>query len=137
MKKIKLFFQCFKDYGLKYCINNLSTYSISKEQIIFGPELVQFDLTDKCNNSCIGCWIHSPKIKFTNQKDLKFISKEKVFKTLKQLKKLGTKRIIFSGGGEPFTHPDIISIIKKSKKLSFKIALITNFNLLNKKKLKH
>jgi MoaA/NifB/PqqE/SkfB family radical SAM enzyme len=28
-----------------------------------GPLSVQIDLTNKCNNSCIGCWCNSPLLK--------------------------------------------------------------------------
>ena len=27
-----------------------------------GPYTVQIDLTDRCNNSCIACWVHSPLV---------------------------------------------------------------------------
>jgi len=33
------------------------------KRAFIGPRIVQIDLTGKCNNDCIGCWVHSPFIK--------------------------------------------------------------------------
>ena len=69
-------------------------------------------------------------------KKKKFISTEKILETLIQLKKIKTKTILLSGGGEPFMHCDIRKIIKKIKTLGMRIIIITNFNLVTKKDVK-
>jgi MoaA/NifB/PqqE/SkfB family radical SAM enzyme len=45
---------------------------------------------------------------------------------------LGTKRIRFTGGGEPFMHPKIMKLIEYTKLKGLICCLTTNFSLLNK-----
>ncbi|MBU0666322.1 MAG: radical SAM protein [Nanoarchaeota archaeon] len=144
MKQIK---QSLKDFVIKVLtkkitikkkdINTSLIQGILKEKTIIGPELVQLDITNNCNNSCIGCWIHSPLIKTKNENKFKFIPTKNIIETITQLKKLKTKTILLSGGGEPFTHPDINIIIKHIRKLEMQEIIITNFNLITKNDIKN
>ena len=36
---------------------------ILDKKVYSGPWEVQIDLTNMCNNDCIGCWCHSPLLK--------------------------------------------------------------------------
>lgn len=98
-----------------------------------GPHTVQIDLTDKCNNACIGCWIHSPLL---NRK--KFLPKRQrqipfdlVKKLINELYELGTREIFLAGSGEPFIYPDICKVIKLIKSKGIHLNIITNATLLN------
>lgn len=101
-----------------------------------GPEIVQFDITNRCNNNCLCCWNRSPLLgKFDEQKikendeELKF---EVIRKILEELKVMGTKTIFLAGGGEPFAHPDIMKILRCIKENNMGVFINSNFTLINK-----
>jgi len=102
-----------------------------------GPHTAQIDLTDRCNNACIGCWVHSPHIKqrknfirklFRQQKILPFDLVEKV---IEELFRLGTREIFLAGSGEPFLHPQICDIIRLIKSKGMYLNIITNSTLID------
>ena len=100
-----------------------------------GPHTVQIDLTDKCNSSCIGCWVHSPlldrqEIFPDGEKELSHIL---VKKLIEDLHNSGTKEIFLSGSGEPFMYPKIIDVIKLIKSKGIYLNIITNTILLSEK----
>ena len=47
-------------------------------------------------------------------------------KVLSEIKDLGGKSIIWSGGGDPLTHPNIVEVIRKSHDLGLENAMFTN-----------
>jgi MoaA/NifB/PqqE/SkfB family radical SAM enzyme len=101
-----------------------------------GPQLVQLDVTNGCNNNCIACWSNSPLLgndmmdPETKKETLSFDLIERV---LRELKVLGTKEIYMAGGGEPTMHPQIFEIWKLIKELDMTLYVNTNFvNLSNK-----
>jgi MoaA/NifB/PqqE/SkfB family radical SAM enzyme len=79
-----------------------------------GPIWVQIDLTNMCNNNCIGCWCNSPLLEekrmsaFAKKQTLSF---DVIKKLIDDLKDIGTERVFLCGGGEPTLHPDIKEII--------------------------
>ncbi len=101
-----------------------------------GPEIVQFDITNRCNNNCLCCWNRSPllgdldehKVKENNE-ELKF---EVIKRTLEELKEMGTKTIFLAGGGEPFAHPDIMRVLRCIKENNMHVFINTNFTFINK-----
>ena len=99
-----------------------------------GPESVQIDLTDHCNNNCIACWCNSPLLSKERLNRTKHaLSKELVKNFITEISRMGTKNIFFSGGGEPFMHPEIIEIVAHAKSLGLSCAINTNFTLVNEK----
>ncbi|MBM3250565.1 MAG: radical SAM protein, partial [Candidatus Omnitrophica bacterium] len=104
-----------------------------------GPSHVQIDLTNDCNNNCIGCWCNSPLLE---EKMLPPEAKRQtmpfglVQEVLDELAFLGTKEIYFSGGGEPFMHPEIMEVLAYTKRKGFDCCVNTNFTLLNKEKVR-
>ncbi|MFA5090199.1 MAG: radical SAM protein [Candidatus Omnitrophota bacterium] len=99
-----------------------------------GPDCVQIDLTNDCNNNCIACWCNSPllKDKATPQAVKRQSIDYRVAKRLiDTLKKMHTAELYFSGGGEPLMHPAAIEIISYAKKRGFKCHLHTNFTLVD------
>jgi MoaA/NifB/PqqE/SkfB family radical SAM enzyme len=100
-----------------------------------GPHTLQIDLTDRCNNDCIGCWVHSPLLDkgeiFPNgKKDLPF---SQVRHLIEDSAKLGVREIILSGSGEPFLYPEIEKVIKLIKNRGIYLNIITNALLMEKK----
>ena len=97
-----------------------------------GPDVVQIDLTDRCDSHCLICWTHSSFLrenKEINTKDLDF-SILKQF--INDIAKSGTKEIIFSGGGEPFLYSHIWEILEFTQQAGLGFRINTNFTLLNK-----
>ncbi|MFC1709627.1 radical SAM protein [Candidatus Omnitrophota bacterium] len=104
-----------------------------------GPEQVVVDLTNKCNLRCVSCWLYSPVLtkdkpvdKWLNEE----LAKESAFRLIDDLSLLGTKRIRFTGGGEPFMHKDFMEIVEHARNRNLQVALTTNFTLATKDKIK-
>ncbi|HIE44418.1 MAG TPA: radical SAM protein, partial [Candidatus Omnitrophica bacterium] len=101
-----------------------------------GPGFVQIDVTNRCNNNCIGCWCNSPLLgsRRMNEDTKKFTLPLSLVKELiDELASTGTKEIYYSGGGEPFMHPDMFSILEYTKRRNLICHINTNFTLLDKK----
>lgn len=93
------------------------------------PKL-DLNVTNRCNFRCVHCAFDSGRTK------MKELSLKKIKEILEDTKKLGGERIDITGG-EPLVRKDITKIIKIGKRLGYKIELVTNGSLLNKKKLSH
>lgn len=110
----------------------------SGRKAFIGPEQVVVDLTNRCNQKCIGCWLYSPLLK--DKPDEEILKQQLSFESAKhlisRLAELGTKRVRFTGGGEPFMHPDIMKLIEYAKSKGLTCCITTNFALLNKEKIK-
>ena len=102
-----------------------------------GPLSVQIDLTNKCNNNCIGCWCNSPLLgdkemdSKTKKKELPF---ELIKKLIDELDEMCVREIYLTGGGEPFMHPKIMEIIGYIKSKGIGCDMSTNFTLINKER---
>src|SRR3989338_2277589 len=84
-----------------------------------GPFHVQIDLTNNCNNNCIACWCNSPLLEekaLGSEIKCQFLPFALVRELLDELSLMGTEEIYFSGGGEPFMHPQIMEILSYAKK---------------------
>ena len=95
-----------------------------------GPLTVQIDLTDSCNNDCICCWCNSPLVRKTDRvSNPSSLDRSVVLRTIDELKDMGVREIIVSGGGEPFIYPHLMDIIRYIKKHKIYCQLYTNFTL--------
>jgi len=97
-----------------------------------GPDLVQLDCTDKCDSGCLACWTHSPLIKNNQRGDFQDLDPAVLKDFIREIKKSGTREICFSGGGEPFLHPNIWEILDFTQELGLPFCINTNFTLLDK-----
>ena len=102
-----------------------------------GPEIVQFDVTNRCNNNCLCCWNNSPLLgepshewKQERECELPF---DLVRRTIAELKELGTKKLFFAGGGEPFMHPQFLDILRFAKECGMQVFMNSNFTLVDEK----
>lgn len=110
-----------------------------KKTATYGPKYVTLDITNRCNLNCIACWTYSPLIKkgrpsknwYSNE-----LSYETIYGLVTDLKKLGTREIRLTGGGEPFMHPRIFDIINLIKKKGMALDITTNFTLLDQKRIR-
>jgi molybdenum cofactor biosynthesis enzyme MoaA len=88
---------------------------ILNNRVYAGPWDVQIDLTNQCNNDCIACWCNSPLLGNKSmpwQIQKKALSYETVIRLIKELTRMGTRNIYFTGGGEPFMHPRILDFMR-------------------------
>jgi radical SAM protein with 4Fe4S-binding SPASM domain len=87
------------------------------------PTTIEIDLTNRCNHRCSFCFYAEHIGVEADKPSLKI---EMLEKRLVEAKKMGTKAISFTGGGEPTIHPEYFQIIQIAKKLGFDIGTITN-----------
>jgi len=144
LKKYGLFFtvkKIFEQFNPRAFINYcLFIKGIrSKERAYRGPDWVQIDLTNNCNNNCVGCWCNSPLLgekKMDPQTKSKTLPYEAIKKFIDEIYQMGTRRIIFSGGGEPLIHPQAMDILRYVKKKGMLCQVHTNFTLVDEKIIK-
>ena len=101
-----------------------------------GPNQVVIDITNKCNLNCIVCWLYSPFSKVDKDWLNEEISKDTLFRLIKDLKDIHTERIRFTGGGEPFMCKYLIEAIEFARKNGLLVSITTNFGLVSKKDIK-
>jgi len=149
----KLLKESFKVHGVKFTLRRILKFLKPKNLIdnyldiigVFdgefaykGPYHIQIDLTNDCNNNCIGCWCNSPLLeekKMPEETKKQYLPFETVKELLDEVKTLGAKEVYYSGGGEPFMHPQIMQVLEYTKKLGLTCYVNTNFTLLNREKI--
>jgi cyclic pyranopterin phosphate synthase len=104
---------------------------LSRRYAYKGPDTVQIDLTDRCNSHCNVCWLHSPLVEKGSDGEYCELDYNTVRDFITELASLGTKEIIFSGGGEPFLYPKIWDILEHTQKMGLYTRINTNLTLLN------
>lgn len=111
-------------------ISSLSTYKEIRrratEKCI--PLNALFELTYKCNLSCIHCYLPC-SVKESNQEELQF---DKITNILDQLKEAGTLFLTLSGG-EPLIREDFFDIANYARKNKFAVRIFTNGTLIDEK----
>ena len=88
---------------------------------------VTIELTTRCNWRCKHCYLPS----YINRG----LSRECLYDLFQDLRKMGTFELLFTGG-EIFTRPDIIDIIRDAREMFFDVKLFTNISLLNENLIK-
>lgn len=91
---------------------------------------LDIELTERCNNNCIHCYINLPADDQAAKK--KELSTEKIKKHLKEAALLGCLRVRFTGG-EPLLRDDFEEIYIFARKLGLKVLLFTNAALMTPK----
>jgi|TARA_B110000495_G_scaffold80014_1_gene68714 cyclic pyranopterin phosphate synthase len=90
------------------------------------PVTLEIDLTNSCNHRCSFC-NYAEHIDISRDSLKTEILKER----LEEAYTLGTKGVVFSGGGEPMIHKDYFKIIEYTKKLGFDVGTITNGSIIS------
>lgn len=81
---------------------------------------IQFELTSRCNERCIHCYI--PNAKKNAGEDMNF---EEVCSIIDQFVEMGGLHVTLSGG-EVFLHKDIIRILQYCRKKDLEICILSN-----------
>ncbi|MDP2927241.1 MAG: radical SAM protein, partial [Candidatus Omnitrophota bacterium] len=91
------------------------------------PITVELDMTNLCNHKCPECsgW-------YFQNRGTDYLRKDLAESIIKQLAQAKIRGLIFTGGGEPLCHPDVIPALKLAHKLGLDIGFITNGSLINK-----
>jgi MoaA/NifB/PqqE/SkfB family radical SAM enzyme len=98
------------------------------KKAFIGPEIVDLDLTNRCNLTCVGCPYHSPIIPL----EQRFESRQQDFplvlfqKLLGQLEAVHAHTLVFQGSGEPLLHPQITEMLQAASSRGFATHLLTN-----------
>ena len=98
-----------------------------------GPKEVSIDPTNMCNNNCIACWNRSPLLGDLEKNDewkRQTLSLELLESLIDELARMGVEKILLSGGGEPFMHPDILKIVELVKSHHIFCEINTNGTLI-------
>ena len=89
------------------------------------PHLTSFqiELTSKCNERCVHCYIPH-KYKLYN------IESDLFYSVLKQLSSMNVLTVTLSGG-EPMCHPQFKEFLRAAKKFDFYVNILSNLTLLD------
>lgn len=111
------------DFSQKTEVNVVeNTYDSMIEADQRNPQLksIQFELTSRCNERCIHCYL--PNYKKDAGTDMSF---EQVCDVLDQFSEIGGLHVSLSGG-EIFLHKDLIRIVQYCRKKDMEICLLSN-----------
>lgn len=141
-----------KDNGFKFAIKKTCGYLnpknlkqeyleiagiIDGEYAYTGPSFMQIDITNDCNNDCIGCWCNSPLLgekKLAPEIKAQTLPLKTIKGLLGEAVNMGTKEIYYAGGGEPFMHPEVMEMLEYTKKKGLMGYVNTNFTLIDREK---
>ena len=91
---------------------------------------IQFELSSRCNERCIHCYIPNEK------KNTGFdMPKEKVMDLIDQLAAMGGLHVTFSGG-EAFLHKDLIELVRYARKKDMMVTILSNLIALKDEQIK-
>ena len=91
------------------------------------PVSCELDLSNYCNHNCV--WCITGKFR---KKEKEMIKLDKVLNIIQQLADAGVKSITLTGGGEPLTHPDVITVMHYIREKGMEVSLVTNGGLITK-----
>jgi radical SAM protein with 4Fe4S-binding SPASM domain len=95
-----------------------------------GPELVDLELSNRCNLHCNMCWFHGES-GVGDRYHGRELATEEVLSLMDQLAKLNPAMNIYLGGGEPFVRRDFLDIVRHIKTRGLRLAFTTNGTLMN------
>ena len=88
------------------------------------PREALLELTMECNMDCLYCFRRGCPELFGRMDERTFR------RVLWELRRAGVRRIVFTGWGEPLTHPKALEFLEEAKEGGFNVVLNTNGTLL-------
>lgn len=108
--------------------------SLAKDKAIQPPLHIRIKPTNICAHDCWYCAYRSDNYQLGSQMKLKdYIPKEKMEEIIEDLIDMNVKAVTFSGGGDPFYYPYLLSTVERLAKSNIKFAALTNGVNLNGK----
>ena len=108
-------------------IHHLDKIDALRRGEFIAPVVCEIDLSNMCQNRCSFCmyedYLRGHRV---------FIDNKVYRETLEDLKEMGTKAVLFAGGGEPLTHPEFKFMAMAARDMDFEIGLLTNGIALHK-----
>ena len=104
----------------KYVGENTQDYMLEATQRKPRLNALQFELTSRCNERCIHCYI--PNSKKNTGRDM---PTEKVLSLIDEFAEMGGLHVTLSGG-EVFMHKDVIRIMQYCRKKDMMISILSN-----------
>jgi radical SAM protein with 4Fe4S-binding SPASM domain len=90
-------------------------------------DLLDIELTERCNLGCVHCYIRRPL--FDKQARAREMSGNQIYNILKEAVSLGCKGVRFTGG-EPLIRDDFSQIYLDAYRLGLKVSIATNATLI-------
>jgi MoaA/NifB/PqqE/SkfB family radical SAM enzyme len=102
-----------------------------------GPHTFHLDVANACNTNCVFCGLHSPRLggpgpnargrRFTEGWSTGRIDLETFAGLIDDLAAIGaTEDVLFSGEGEPLTHPRIFDMLRLARAKGLALTLFSN-----------
>jgi radical SAM protein with 4Fe4S-binding SPASM domain len=110
------------EYAVK---RNLNVESLFRDQPLL--EHLDIELTERCNNACMHCYINLPQHDLLAQR--KELSTDQWKHILQQAADLGALSVRFTGG-EPLLRDDFTEIYLHARQLGMNVVLFTNARLI-------
>jgi len=116
-----------------YPMNYASKYSLQWYQLknagLKSIKLIDIELTERCNNRCIHCYINQPEK--APHLQTRESSTEAVKAILRQAVNLGCLDVRFTGG-EPLLRKDFPELYQFARRLGLRVILFTNARLITR-----
>lgn len=110
-------------YAIKKEINKTNLFK--NKSFLLGR--LDIELTERCNNNCIHCYINQPEKDIDIKK--RELSTERIKELLKEAADLGCLKVRFTGG-EPLLREDFEDIYVFARRLGLKVIIFTNATLI-------
>jgi radical SAM protein with 4Fe4S-binding SPASM domain len=110
-------------YAVKVRAGNVSPWKDNPPPL----DSLDMELTERCNNNCIHCYINLPADDLDAQQ--RELSTEEIQKILQEAVSLGCLTVRFTGG-EPLLREDFEDLYVFARKLGLGVALLTNATLI-------
>ncbi|MBN1255265.1 MAG: radical SAM protein [Deltaproteobacteria bacterium] len=110
-------------YSIKVSADDASLWKVNPPLL----ESLDMELTERCNNNCIHCYINLPTDDLNAKK--KELSTEEIQAILQEAVSLGCLTVRFTGG-EPLLREDFEDLYSFARKLGLRVALFTNATLI-------
>ncbi len=91
------------------------------------PRSVEIDPSNACNHNCGFCIYHSMHQPGRRER----MSSMRLIRLIDELHELGTRSILFVGGGEPMVHTATVSAIERAAGHGMSCGLVTNGSLVD------
>ncbi len=101
-----------------------------------GPRSVALSISDVCNTDCLMCWCHSPLVhpptsspaaaRARKPRGPLFMEWDCFESVIRQLRAMGTFRVVLGGNGEPSMHPEFERMLELITSLGMEAYVLTN-----------